>query len=115
MALYRWNTKLHNILKKYFPKFWLKKIHRYSSFGKIREVPLTELNTYVRNTDLYPVGIQVVLNLGAIEIDDFPGGDYGILPHPVEDGKHLREYESGPIEGHCGYFYPFKRRTLIFA
>ena len=51
--------------------------------------------------------------MGVIEFKNF-GEGCGMYYHPIEDGKHVRAYKSGPTGGQMDYYYPFKERTLIF-
>ena len=71
------------------------------------------LKICIENSDIYTAGIQILLNMGIFEFKNF--GEYcGMYYHPIEDCKHVRNYKSGPTGGQMGYYYPFKRRTLIF-
>ena len=72
-----------------------------------------ELKICIENSDIYPAGIQILLNMGVLEFKNF--GEYrGMYYHPIEECKHVRAYKSGPTGGQMGYYYPFKVRTLIF-
>ena len=113
MALYQWNTEIYNITRKYFWKKWLKR-GGPSPFGTLTVASAGELQTIISNIDIYPFGAQIIINLGVLGFDHFAGGDHSILPHPVEEGKHLREYIASPSGGQMGYLYPFKFRTAIF-
>lgn len=72
-----------------------------------------ELKICIENSDIYPAGIQILLNMGVLEFKNF-GEVCGMYYHPIGDCKHVRDYKSGPTGGQMGYYYPFKRRTLIF-
>ena len=124
MSLYKWSTELYNILKMYIPRsikskwkikkcFW--KTKKHYNFGVLSRMSLSDLNTAIVNSDIYLAGIQLILNLGFTHIEHSPIGDYAMLSHPVEDGKHVREYRSNVGGGEMGYYYyPFKERTLMF-
>lgn len=115
MVLYKWDTVLYDAVKAYFPRClksaWKKK-RRYN-MGTVNRLSLSELNEYIKNTDIYLAGAQVVLNLGFTQLQHSPV-EYGILPHPVEDLKHVRKYTSTPRGGQMEYYHPFKKRTLMF-
>lgn len=118
MTLYKWNTELYSTLNKYFPKCWIKAKHHLTyrnNFGELTILPSYELDRWIVNFDLYPAGMQIILNMGITEIKRFPGGDYSILPSPNEDCKHVREYRALSTGGQMGYYFPFKKRTLMFA
>lgn len=110
MSLYNWNTELYKNVVKYFPKCWLR---GKRGKRKLKHLSDAELSVCIGNSDIYPAGIQLVLNMGVLSIN-ISGYDYGIYSHPVEDGKHVREYKNGPTGGQMGYYYPYKFRTIIF-
>ena len=110
MSLYQWNTQLYEKVSNIFPKCWLR-----GRKGRriLKHASDDELKMYIENVDIYLAGIQIILNMGVFEIKNY-GMDYGIYYHPTEEGMHVREYKSGPTSGQMGYYYPFKRRTLMF-
>ena len=115
MTLYSWDTVLYDAIKAYFPRCfkskWKEK--RIYNMGVLYRLPLEQLKVYVENTDIYFAGVQLVLNLGFTSIYHSPV-EYGILPHPSEDLTHIKRYTCTPNGGQIDYYYPFKKRSVIF-
>ena len=115
MSLYIWDTLLYNAIRSYFPRClkskWKEK--RLYNMGIVNRISLRHFKMYVENADIYFAGIQIVLNLGFTQIRHSPL-EYGILPHPSEDLKHVRKYTCTSSGGQMDYYHPFKNRTIIF-
>ena len=110
MSLYKWDIKLYTLVSHYLPKCWLKGRKGRKLLPQMSD---KELKICIENSDIYPAGIQILLNMGVLEFKNF-GEGCGMYYHPIEDGKHVRAYKFGPTGGQMDYYYPFKRRALMF-
>jgi hypothetical protein len=82
--------------------------------GTLKRCSLTDFNALIENADIYFAGIQIILNLGVTEIINFPSKSIGMFPHPYEDILHVKKYICTPNSGQMDYYYPFKKRTIMF-